>query len=196
MDFSLFRRIVDMAHDYDDWVVIGGGEPTLHPDIIPMVAYAAFVAPDSMEPQMITNGTCSRKVWSALMRGLSTEKVSVRVSADIWHDTEKIRPWVRQDANMRNLWWGSPEKGHHRYIIAQGRASGRKADQLAEEAEEAGYSRVIVNGYDDGCMDVRITPSGQVWIDAPKPRRIGSFSEESIDRARETLGKFEEEQEA
>lgn len=194
MDFSLFRRVADLAHDYDDWLVIGGGEPTLHPDIIPMVAYAAFVAPDSVEPQLITNGTCSRKVWNALMRGLSTEKVSVRVSADIWHDTGKIKPWVLQDANMKKLWWGSKSVTHRRYIIAQGRASGKRAESLKKEAEEAGYREVIVNGYDDGCLDVRVTPGGQVWIDAPKPTRIGMFSEETVDRAKEILQRIEEEQ--
>ena len=190
MPFSLFRHVVDMAYDYEDYVVIGGGEPTLHPDIVLMAAYASFTAPEEMDPMMVTNGTCKQRTWESLMRGMSVGGIDIKVSNDPWHDLSKIRPWVRRDADMRKLWYGN--RLQSRYIIAQGRAKGA-TERLEQQARDSGYKRVVVEEYDD-CMDVRITPTGYVWIDMPKPRKIGLFSEESVDRAREILQQFEESQ--
>lgn len=190
MPFPLFQRVVDLAHDYDDYVVIGGGEPTLHPDIILMAAYASFTADTDMKPIMVTNGTCKQRTWESLVRGISVGGIDIKVSNDPWHDLSKIRPWVRRDADMRKLWYGNGLQS--RYIIAQGRAKGA-TEKLEQQAHDAGYNRVVVEDYDD-CMDLRITPTGYVWIDMPKPRKIGLFSEENVDRAWDILREFEENQ--
>jgi hypothetical protein len=182
MSFELFKSIIDVCN-FDECHTIGGGEPTLHPQLIEMLSYAVFMTEyKDYIPTMITNGTCSEKVWKALMRARKAGNLFVHVSYDSWHDTNMINDYVYDDAQEHGLWWGANPKneimGRHRPITKMGRGRITSFDELNEEAEVDGYQGIEYDN--DSCCDTRIDPLGRVWVDYPdkkgRPILIGEFA--------------------
>jgi MoaA/NifB/PqqE/SkfB family radical SAM enzyme len=109
MSMDTFRTAVAVAADYDSMIAIGGGEPTLHPDLLAMLGIASFL---SSEPVfMVTNGTCPEKLWRTLVDAKRRDRLSLHVSRSPWHNKALVKPWVWDDAAKFNLWWGQMDRG-------------------------------------------------------------------------------------
>lgn len=186
MSMDTFRQAVLVAESYDSPITIGGGEPTLHPDLLAMLGIASLTA--DLPPFMVTNGTCSKKLWSLLMRAQKREHIDVRVSNDLWHDTSMIRDWVREDADCHKLWWGD-KSNDHRTLIRQGRAK-RNWKKLLWECEQSG---IRLNAIESECGYPRVAPDGRVWADVPGGGAMGIINDpDSFAKAYDTIQKYED----
>jgi MoaA/NifB/PqqE/SkfB family radical SAM enzyme len=190
MPLDLFKYAVGLALDYDDHITIGGGEPTLHPDVLLMLGYVSMLYAEDLRPFMVTNGTCDKKTWKALVRAHEQESIQIAVSRDPWHDEDKIQPWVWEDADRLKLWWGNTGT---RTIERGGRAR-RHIEKLESEAWDYGYERVRVEPLSE--CGPRVTPDGMVWADVPKKfggGKIGPLDEETLGLAMEAISRADEE---
>lgn len=191
MSFDFFKYAVNLAVDYGDHITIGGGEPTLHPDLLVMLGYASMFAETDMQPFMVTNGTADEATWKALMRAHQRNSIHVAVSRDPWHDEDKIKPWVWEDADRYKLWWGN--KGTR--TIERGGRARRHIEELESDAwNYGGYEHVRV----EPCQNCgpRVTPDGMVWADVPKKfggGKIGPLDSETLAEAIEAISNAENE---
>ena len=185
MSFSTFRKAVDIA--VGEYVVIGGGEPTLHPNLIAMLGYAVLLQNDC-KPFMITNGTCKQSLWNTLMRARHNKNIEIYVSKDPWHDSNLINSWVSYDADRLKLWWG--DALYNRTIVAHGRAK-TNLKRLIKDAKKWGYSKVSIEK--ENSCEVRVDPDGIVWADTDRPIRVGKLSASSNGKALDIIHKYEEE---
>lgn len=186
MPMDIFRKAVATSENYGSMIAIGGGEPTLHPDLLAMLGIASFL---SSEPLfMVTNGTCPEKLWRILMEARERERISIHVSNDLWHDTSMIESWVSLDADRYKLWWGSPSGGR-RTLVRRGRAR-RNWKKLLWECEQSGIE-VCVRETD--CGDPRVSPDGRVWADVPGGGAMGTIDDsEAIVRAYDAIRRYED----
>ena len=93
MDFNTFKDAVAM----DDYVTIGGGEPTLHPQFEKFLLYALGKCESTF---IVTNGT--NKELSLTMLEISNgleEKFGVEMSQDEYHDWDMVDQKVRDSFN-------------------------------------------------------------------------------------------------
>lgn len=74
-------------------VVLGGGEPTLHPHFDRILFEALN---QSQEVEITTNGTRKRESLLLANLLLSDDRLSVRLSEDEWHDSSMVDPEVRE----------------------------------------------------------------------------------------------------
>lgn len=185
MSQDTFRKAYEIASDYDSAIVIGGGEPTLHPDLLWFLGYASLLSSE-MTPLMVTNGSCDEKTWNVLIATHLKKNLDLRVSKDPWHDEDLVGEWVWDDADRHKLWWG---ENNTRAIIRRGRGS-RNINKLKQDAYNWGYAAVETYSHD--CLDPRVDPNGIVWADTNKCNRVGPLSGESIGKAYEILNEYEE----
>jgi len=186
MPMDIFREAVAVSGNYDSPIAIGGGEPTLHPDLLAMLGIASFL---SSEPVfMVTNGTCPEKLWHTLMEARERERINIHVSNDLWHDLSMVEPWVDRDAYRHKLWWGDPSNGH-RTLVRRGRAK-RNWKKLLWECEQSG---IEVHVEEADCGDPRVSPDGRVWADVPGGGAMGMIGDpEAIVRAYDAIRRYED----
>lgn len=159
MSMDTFRKAVEVAADRDAPIMLGGGEPTLHPEFEEMLGLAMFVTGQPI--MMVTNGTCSEAIWHRMLRARERGMLDIGVSNDLWHDASMRKPWVNRDAPRLGLWWGDPAVGR-RSLSKRGRAK-RNWSKLLLDCELNGIEVVV----DDSCGSLRVTPDGRVWPDVP-----------------------------
>lgn len=186
MSMDIFRAAAAASGDYDSPIAIGGGEPTLHPDLLAMLSIASFL---STEPIfMVTNGTCPEGLWNTLMEARVRAKINIYVSNDLWHDSSMIKPWVVRDADRHKLWWGAPSTGH-RTLIRRGRAK-RNWKKLLWECEQSGLK---VYTAEAECGDPRVSPDGRVWADVPGGGSMGMINDPSaVSNAYDAIRNYED----
>lgn len=185
MTMDTFRKAVAVSADYDSLITIGGGEPTLHPDLLAMLGIASFLSSGPIF--MVTNGTCSERLWGTLMEARARDKIAIYVSNDLWHDSSMIKPWVARDADRNMLWWGDPSTGH-RTLIRRGRAR-RNWKKLLWECEQSG---IEVSAKEAECGDLRVSPDGRVYSDVPGGGATGMVDDPAaIGRAYDALREYE-----
>lgn len=194
MPMEIFRQAVDLAMSYESGVAIGGGEPTLHPDILMMLGYASLLSNDEyMTPFMVTNGTCSKELWNVLVRAFRMKNLQLHVSNDPWHDMDMIPEYIWDDCDEHKLWWGevSPRHRSTRTIEPKGRAR-LHMKRLQDDAMDAGYDDFRVDK--DGCREVRVDPRGIVWVDAHKFIKVGPLSEDTVAQAHEIISRLDDDE--
>jgi hypothetical protein len=85
MSLRTFRRALKLAVEYDDWVVLGGGEPTVHPRFEQFIAEALSLIVCESNITVITNGKHARR--ALLLAGLARRGVlDAYLSQDEYHD--------------------------------------------------------------------------------------------------------------
>jgi len=180
MSLDVAKKAIDLAEIYEFGITIGGGEPTLHPDLITIVGYCSLVS--NYAPTLITNGTCDDNVWNILFRAHKNGRLQLGVSYSPWHDVAMINKTIYVDSDNSNLWWGGNPNGRHdnRIIVPKGRAK-HNTEQLENEAYDFGYNNVRI---DDDCRSVRVDPYGNVWADLEKENiSCGELSEDNLHKA-------------
>lgn len=143
--------------------MIGGGEPTLHEEFIKMLTYLIAFSADRLF--FVTNGTCSREVWDELIRLHSLKKLDLKVSKDPWHDIDKIKNWVWDDANKHKLWWGDNNFGtgdNRRCIDLVGRAR-ENLEDIKQDGEYFYKEVILIEEEDDDEACLLITPRGKAF---------------------------------
>lgn len=185
MSFSTFKKAVDIAYDSGDFITIGGGEPTLNPRLIGMLGYAVLVS-DDIKPYIVINGTCSKRVWNILFRAYRKKNIYLYVSKDPWHDFSMVKDYVIKDADKFDLWYGN--KGT-KTIILKGRALENK-DTIERDVLD-NYNRVEYINVDPSVV---INPDGSIYAETDRLKYIGGLSEENVDRAREIVYEYEDQQ--
>jgi hypothetical protein len=183
MSFSTFKKAIDSALslEYGE-ILIGGGEPTLHPRLLDMVRYVnsqISMPKFYTDLSMITNGTCDKSLWSRLIR---FKRLKIDVSKDIFHDTSKIKPWVREWADRLDHRWNDYDNSYT--IELEGRAK-KNRKRIRALCRKKGYLIDFVEPYISG---VNVTPSGIVTQDqGPTQVPIGQVSKKTIATAYEGL---------
>lgn len=142
MSIDIFRKAIDLANENDDYLTIGGGEPTIHPQFETILALACTIL--SNTPFIITNGSITKH--SLLVAKLiKSKKLDGQLSQDIYHnkiDTEVVRAFSIVPNGIRNT-------TQNHAPIAAGRAvkevfSANKASSCA-------------------CTDTFIRPDGKIY---------------------------------
>lgn len=183
MSMETFRKALSVAVEHDSMIAIGGGEPTLHPDILAFLGMAAFLTPEPVF--MVTNGTCPRDLWGLLMMARDSKRLDIHVSRSPWHDSSKVRPWVEAAADRYNLWWGRPER---RTIVLRGRARRNRA-MIEMDCRRRG---VEVEFIESDCSEPRVSPDGRVWADIPGGGAMGMVEDPvAVSRAFDAIGEYE-----
>lgn len=183
MSFETFKLAVDCAREHQEEVTIGGGEPTLHPLILDMVAYACTygyhrLSSDSVT--LITNGTCDEETWKHLVIAREESELGLQVSNSIFHDKTKQKPWVVKYAKAKHIWWSSFKPILD--IDLLGRAI-RNQKRIYEIARRHRYTYVE---FGEGDLRwPRVTPEGLVVHDTRKPTVFGPLSPEVVAKAYE-----------
>jgi len=206
MSWEIFCEVLELARDYDSTVVLGGGEPTLHPRFIDILARTVlFSALNEDKPLVITNGTCDEDMWILLRAAHEGELITLGVSQDPWHDQSMVKSWVECDAEKLHLWWGDvyewvinycglgKERRLHkdRAIVLQGRARTRTAQEaLEEDAWNFGYSGVRLEKTDS--LEPRAAPDGHIWVDTPRKVDCGQISDTALGKAHEAIRTYED----
>ena len=188
MSMGVFKDSIKIAKEYDSYITIGGGEPTLHPKILEMVGYSALMLDGA--PTMITNGSCSEDVWETLFSASLKGILSLHVSRSPWHDELMVNGSVWRDADRHNMWWGDPSSSH-RGITPKGRAKGN-ISKLTQDAVDFGFDPKKVFETHD-CQGVRVDPYGKVWADLKKENVLcGYQNDENVCKAYELIEQDEE----
>ncbi|MFA5234782.1 MAG: hypothetical protein WC390_10315 [Sulfurimonas sp.] len=81
MSWETFKCAVDMADEYGEYITLGGGEPTLHPDFDRMLMYAIAHA----NVYIVTNGSQTDRAL-ALAALAKRGVIGCALSQDVWHD--------------------------------------------------------------------------------------------------------------
>lgn len=172
------------ARDYSgsDFVAIGGGEPTLHPEFFDILKYAL----DSFEyVWLATNGTRKAKM-KRLYNIINQEdhaiyqedKLTVALSTDYYHDHSKVDAWVyntwqrsvrfkRNGFELRNVSGG---------VIAVGRAKRTGVWSLPDTKSNCVCNGIFINPDGDikpcGCLDSPVIGHVSTGISAQWQRLI------------------------
>ena len=182
MPLDTFYLASEVAKEWDDeFVYIGGGEPTLHPDFFKILFYLMRHF-DNVE--LTTNGSRDKVMhrlryilWEEdeelCNHGMSSDNLTVALSLDQYHDP--ISQWIKD-------WFKKAEEHNHRM---QGSLGGHKISTYIK----GDYMRVLSNAGRAKknqlrpaknkcvCPDIFIKPSGDIrlcgCIDAPIIGHVG-----------------------
>jgi len=176
-----------LAQQYDHYITIGGGEPTMHPRLIDIIDTIHEAWPQQMF--MVTNGTCTKRKWFQLLDRVAENMVDLRVSWDPWHNKGLIQPWVSSWASSKHRWWGDTTVVERR-IHLRGRAVRYRA-RIEKDGLDFGYPGVTFSN-DSDCLWPRIAPDGTIFADMEEPVRVGWLGHDAYDEACRLLEAYRE----
>lgn len=168
MPQEVFDKCLELAADRNSCVTFGGGEPTLHPQLIPWIMQAVIALVDvtidlgSPAVTIITNGKKS-EVAIQLAKLSKAEIISAELSQDEFH--ERIAPEVitcfKRLADIRDVTFGGNNP-----VKARGRAASYDFDYDTKN--------------DCACPDLFITPNGDFYRCGCKGKKLGNILFDSI----------------
>ena len=186
MSRETYMDALMMAVRYGEYVTIGGGEPTIHPeffDFLDKTIELYELGDIKMPPFMVTNGKIKGKALKLLDKYIDQERpVYVQLSQDDFHDHidpevvqryrahERLKKAERYSNHRRNDNGGAGINELHN-ILPVGRA---KENDLGTVPIWAG-SRV-----DCCCEDAIVDPEGVVWSCGCKHTKLGHISDHSV----------------
>lgn len=158
MGMAVVERALKLAEGHETEVVLGGGEPTLHPEFLDILG-KAIVATASSELYVlvVTNGT-DKAITHKLLDLAAKEIIKAEVSQDEWHDLDMVDPEVRfRAAQMKAV-------RSVKAIVAQGRA------------KKISYAREGC-----GCETPIVMHDGAVWACGCKSQKLGNILDPNFD---------------
>jgi len=170
MDMKIFRKIVSFSKRRGLETMLGGGEPTLNPNLLTML--------DLLEGNktifMTMNGTCSTELWKKL---LEIPALVLQVSNSIFHNRAIQNPYVMRSAAQRGM---LTQYGDDIQVELVGRAlkHPKEIAALAKRRRKRLY-------FDSACdRSVCVLPDGQLWVWKDGRRHcFGPLSARNYDRA-------------
>ena len=103
MSMGMFLEVAkELEREGEGHICLGGGEPTLHPDLWRMLGY--LEEHTGLEYGLVTNGADSEQAMKLLSWAVSHDRFKVKLSDDEYH--ERIDPDVHQAYRQKN--WLNP----------------------------------------------------------------------------------------
>lgn len=103
----------------DEYIVIGGGEPTLHPQFERFLLLAIAATPKGFQPFIVTNGSIKERAMM-LARLADNGSVDANLSWDNYHDKSMVSDEVYDEfSSMGRLWYDKENNG----IVQAGRGA-------------------------------------------------------------------------
>lgn len=104
MNLAMVRKAVDIANEYGDHIVIGGGEPTLHPDFAKILLFVIGHNQCDVPPLIVTNGSNKEISMALLAMAENGGVIDVELSQDMFHDSidEKVVEAFKKARRIRN----------------------------------------------------------------------------------------------
>lgn len=200
MPLWVAKGAMEMAYEYDSPIALGGGEPTMYPQLLDIIRYHDNNTEHHEYPLfMVTNGTAPLGLWRELLdlseNDCGDQLLDMKVSSDPWHDRKMIKDHVYDWAEKNKKWWGDPASfgvwQPQRTIEPIGRARETGMEELLEDAMNHGYTYFSIDVI--GCCDVRIAPDEKVYVDTlGESKCFGFLDDRSVSEAMEW--KYEQEE--
>lgn len=181
MTYETARRALNMFKD--DYVTIGGGEPTLHPRIIDILGYQSLINNEEGEQiTLISNGAWPKRIRKDLAQ--MYRKINFCISQDIFHDHSAIgyEVWKLLDKHTATA-WGTDMSDFVR-LEWKGRTKTNIEQIISELKDETITKKLEIYGW--LCSDIRIRPNGNIYVDIAESRGggyIGPLGSKNIDKA-------------
>lgn len=175
MTEEIFHKSISIAKDYNQFITIGGGEPTLHPQFKNFLLYAVWelvnIGDDGGYPgvHLVTNGSDTET--SLTLAKLAKQGVlAATVSRDRFHDPVDPRVYRAFEKEKRNDGWGDyiPSNNHDYrfvngdslYLSPHGRAK-----KLGEPMNDVNKC---------ACDTLFVTPKGDIYPCGCKLTKLGN----------------------
>ncbi len=194
MSQEVFDKCLALAEPYNWDITIGGGEPTLHPQILSWAMQAALSSIDTSMDMgspavlVVTNGKLTEPAIK-LAKLAHLGVISAEVSQDPWHSDIDYR--VVAEFTRYNKRYGHAQYGH----TNKGYASTRDVSAGVQNAGRAANNGL--GKYNSCCCDsLFITPNGDFYQCGCRKTRLGNILTDPIpESVLERVGQCEQENE-
>ena len=151
MSLTTFHKALELSKNTDEYISVGGGEPTLHPHF-EQIMYECISATSTDTPLwIVTNGTHKRR--SMMLADLCDKNIiKVRLSIDQFHNKKMVHPDVLDRYTDGGWLWGN---------VINGIARNRRPDQIMKNGRGKNVQEAT-GGPDCGCTDMIIQPTGKI----------------------------------
>lgn len=174
MSREVYMAALQLAAEYGDYITLGGGEPTLHPEFFVYLDKAVeFHRKGLIEdaPFVITNGASKRKAMKLYNRALKEGDVHVELSQDPWHDP--IDPEV-----VRAFRSHERESGYGRHRSSGNRIGVRTVKTIVPVGRAIQFSNALPMQPKEWsqccCEDLLIDPRGDIWSCGCRHTKLGN----------------------
>ena len=165
MPRKTYEKALELAEQMGEYVFLGGGEPTVHPDFWGFLGLALGA---SESVAMVTNGKRTEDALK-LARLAARGVLTVDLSQDTYH--EKIRPEVVKAFRVDGDRWNRPEND---------RRSIRTVDQIIKSGR-AEKNGIYTTDDDCICPEIFVNPQGRIWGCGCKVKSLGTVWEPDLD---------------
>lgn len=158
MTLTTFRAALLLAGEHEDYITIGGGEPTVHPKFELMLLEAIAAAPyDEHAPSVITNGKHFKRAM-LIAKLTKAGVVCGELSQDRWHEPIDARvveafKSIGERGTIRDVGTGWNKDWRHE------RRVDRDPIPMGRAVEFMGYSH---GKRECSCDDHFVTPDGTI----------------------------------
>ena len=146
LDFKYVKKAIDAAAYYGNYITLGGGEPTLHPDFMRILKYALKKKMGYI--LVVTNGTQTEIVWDMVELQDCHENLNIELSTDEYHALYMV------DDRILSYFKKHKQTRHVKKLIPQGRA---KEYGIAEDSKHCSCDTLFINAnggvYFCGCAN-------------------------------------------
>ena len=155
MDMEVVRKACQIASEYEEFITIGGGEPTLHPNFMEIFGLVLLSATNDYTPFIVTNGT-NKELTLKLLR---CKSIQCEVSLDDgYHDSSMVSDEVKELARKQ-----------------QATRNVRRISKTGRGKNISGAEKICV------CNDTFIDVNGNVYLCGCKKHKRGNIMDKDFD---------------
>jgi len=165
MSLETFKAALRLAERRDEYLVIGGGEPTVHPQFLEFLGLAIVHDPmPDITPLVITNGK-RKQVALRLAQLARNGVVQAELSIDEWHD-----PVAEQVVEA----FDRPERGYHERPVRDLR--GIRTVRNIVPVGRAVTKGVATEAQGCCCENLLVDPEGRLFACGCKTIQLGTVA--------------------